>query len=216
MWATVFLYPKYWFHPSVVLCLMKIVVVHFCGTLLKDMWGFIVCLTLQWECCGAFGADDWNLNIYFNCTDSNPSREKCGVPFSCCTKDPAVCLPPKTLAKSNFFIYMPQNHRSQVCLKGIKNQYSMWQPLLELWIRQEKNFPCKVDLQFGQSRWQNCRLSVTLMEICDLVGPPPLHHESVERGEGEGNKPREREKDWGWDPKTSGKRHQQPRERERS
>ncbi|XP_070837800.1 tetraspanin-5 isoform X1 [Chaetodon trifascialis] len=43
-----------------------------------------------WECCGAFGADDWNLNIYFNCTDSNPSREKCGVPFSCCTKDPAV------------------------------------------------------------------------------------------------------------------------------
>ncbi|KAF7217908.1 transcript variant X1 [Nothobranchius furzeri] len=45
-----------------------------------------------WECCGAFGADDWNLNIYFNCTDSNPSREKCGVPFSCCTKDPAVGL----------------------------------------------------------------------------------------------------------------------------
>ncbi|XP_061619067.1 tetraspanin-5-like isoform X2 [Phyllopteryx taeniolatus] len=42
-----------------------------------------------WECCGAFGADDWNLNIYFNCTDTNPSREKCGVPFSCCTKDPA-------------------------------------------------------------------------------------------------------------------------------
>lgn len=50
--------------------------------------------TLQWECCGAFGADDWNLNIYFNCTDSNPSREKCGVPFSCCTKDPGVCPPP--------------------------------------------------------------------------------------------------------------------------
>uniref|UniRef100_A0A3P9BVZ1 Tetraspanin n=1 Tax=Maylandia zebra TaxID=106582 RepID=A0A3P9BVZ1_9CICH len=47
-----------------------------------------------WECCGAFGADDWNLNIYFNCTDSNPSREKCGVPFSCCTKDPAVGFPP--------------------------------------------------------------------------------------------------------------------------
>ncbi|KAF3836790.1 hypothetical protein F7725_004258, partial [Dissostichus mawsoni] len=31
-----------------------------------------------WDCCGAFGADDWNLNIYFNCTDGNPSREKCG------------------------------------------------------------------------------------------------------------------------------------------
>ncbi|XP_014139263.1 tetraspanin-5 isoform X2 [Falco cherrug] len=43
----------------------------------------------KWQCCGAFGADDWNLNIYFNCTDSNASRERCGVPFSCCTKDPA-------------------------------------------------------------------------------------------------------------------------------
>lgn len=54
--------------------------------LVLSLWPF------QWECCGAFGADDWNLNIYFNCTDSNPSREKCGVPFSCCTKDPAVCV----------------------------------------------------------------------------------------------------------------------------
>ncbi|XP_016105702.1 tetraspanin-5 [Sinocyclocheilus grahami] len=43
----------------------------------------------SWECCGAFGPEDWNLNIYFNCTDTNLSREKCGVPFSCCTKDPA-------------------------------------------------------------------------------------------------------------------------------
>ncbi|XP_041958441.1 tetraspanin-5 isoform X3 [Alosa alosa] len=42
-----------------------------------------------WECCGAFGPKDWDLNIYFNCTDTNLSREKCGVPFSCCTKDPA-------------------------------------------------------------------------------------------------------------------------------
>lgn len=44
----------------------------------------------QWSCCGAHGPDDWNLNIYFNCTDLNPSRERCGVPFSCCVKDPAV------------------------------------------------------------------------------------------------------------------------------
>ncbi|KAG8128438.1 hypothetical protein E2320_015276 [Naja naja] len=31
-----------------------------------------------WSCCGAHGPNDWNLNIYFNCTDSNPSRERCG------------------------------------------------------------------------------------------------------------------------------------------
>uniref|UniRef100_A0ACB8EJ67 Uncharacterized protein n=1 Tax=Sphaerodactylus townsendi TaxID=933632 RepID=A0ACB8EJ67_9SAUR len=43
----------------------------------------------HWSCCGAHGPNDWNFNIYFNCTDSNPSRERCGVPFSCCVKDPA-------------------------------------------------------------------------------------------------------------------------------
>ncbi|XP_014054046.1 tetraspanin-17 [Salmo salar] len=42
-----------------------------------------------WSCCGAHGPNDWNLNIYFNCTEFNPSRERCGVPFSCCVKDPA-------------------------------------------------------------------------------------------------------------------------------
>lgn len=47
----------------------------------------------QWSCCGAHGPDDWNLNMYFNCTNSNPSRERCGVPFSCCVKDPAVSRP---------------------------------------------------------------------------------------------------------------------------
>lgn len=55
-------------------------------------WHFNLCVLLlsQWSCCGAHGPDDWNLNIYFNCTDLNPSRERCGVPFSCCHKDPAV------------------------------------------------------------------------------------------------------------------------------
>lgn len=51
---------------------------------------FFACVCVQWECCGAYGPEDWNLNIYFNCTDTNLSRERCGVPFSCCTKDPAV------------------------------------------------------------------------------------------------------------------------------
>ena len=27
---------------------------------------------------------DWSLNRYFNCTPSNPSPERCGVPYSCC------------------------------------------------------------------------------------------------------------------------------------
>lgn len=27
---------------------------------------------------------DWSRNIYFLCSDTNPSVEACGVPFSCC------------------------------------------------------------------------------------------------------------------------------------
>ncbi|CAF99157.1 unnamed protein product, partial [Tetraodon nigroviridis] len=54
---------------------------------IKDQLNFFI--NNNWSCCGAHGPDDWNLNIYFNCTDLNPSRERCGVPFSCCVKDPA-------------------------------------------------------------------------------------------------------------------------------
>ncbi|XP_006812898.1 tetraspanin-33-like, partial [Saccoglossus kowalevskii] len=37
------------------------------------------------KCCGgADGFIDWNNNIYFNCSENNPSRERCGVPYSCC------------------------------------------------------------------------------------------------------------------------------------
>uniref|UniRef100_A0A669DQB3 Tetraspanin n=1 Tax=Oreochromis niloticus TaxID=8128 RepID=A0A669DQB3_ORENI len=69
-----------------------------------------------WECCGAFGADDWNLNIYFNCTDGNPSREKCGVPFSCCTKDPACgqLTPPA------------HEQKDHINVKGCVPQFEKW------------------------------------------------------------------------------------------
>lgn len=38
------------------------------------------------NCCGLRenGFKDWSRSIYFNCSDSNPSAERCGVPWSCC------------------------------------------------------------------------------------------------------------------------------------
>lgn len=33
---------------------------------------------------------DWDQNVYFSCNGTHRSREKCGVPFSCCIPDPAV------------------------------------------------------------------------------------------------------------------------------
>ncbi|XP_076033384.1 tetraspanin-33-like [Oratosquilla oratoria] len=49
----------------------------------KDMVDF---LQSEFQCCGVTheGFLDWNHNEYFNCSDSNKSQKKCGVPPSCC------------------------------------------------------------------------------------------------------------------------------------
>ncbi|KAG9274990.1 tetraspanin-14 [Astyanax mexicanus] len=54
-----------------------------------DLQNLIDSLQRLNHCCGAKDPNDWNLNVYFNCTKDNPSRERCGVPFSCCLSDPA-------------------------------------------------------------------------------------------------------------------------------
>ncbi|KAH9381000.1 hypothetical protein HPB48_008214 [Haemaphysalis longicornis] len=43
-------------------------------------------LQRQLRCCGMseHSYRDWNANIYFNCSQHNPSHERCGVPHSCC------------------------------------------------------------------------------------------------------------------------------------
>ena len=53
---------------------------------------FILVCALQLHCCGLNDYNDWENNIYFNC--SSPGVEKCGVPFSCCQpdNDPNVSL----------------------------------------------------------------------------------------------------------------------------
>ena len=47
-----------------------------------------VYLSFQFKCCGVSNSDygyrDWQENMYFNCSDQNPSVERCGVPHSCC------------------------------------------------------------------------------------------------------------------------------------
>ncbi|XP_070539946.1 tetraspanin-33-like [Ptychodera flava] len=50
-----------------------------------DLRNFIDFVQVELKCCGGKGGyQDWSNNMYFNCSDSNPSRERCGVPYSCC------------------------------------------------------------------------------------------------------------------------------------
>lgn len=46
----------------------------------------------EFGCCGGATYTDWSKNMYFSCEKDNPSRENCGVPFSCCiiSKDKTV------------------------------------------------------------------------------------------------------------------------------
>ncbi|XP_043214639.1 tetraspanin-33-like [Amphibalanus amphitrite] len=49
-------------------------------------------LQTTFHCCGLRddGFQDWTRNIYFNCSDGNPSPERCGVPWSCCRNQTGV------------------------------------------------------------------------------------------------------------------------------
>lgn len=51
-----------------------------------NLQNLIDIIQMEFKCCGVTdnGFKDWSMNIYFNCSVSNPSSERCAVPFSCC------------------------------------------------------------------------------------------------------------------------------------
>ncbi|XP_037588847.1 tetraspanin-17 isoform X2 [Cebus imitator] len=78
-----------------------------------------------WSCCGARGPNDWNLNIYFNCTDLNPSRERCGVPFSCCVRDPAEDVL-NTQCGYDVRLKLELEQQGFIHTKGCVGQFEKW------------------------------------------------------------------------------------------
>ena len=51
-----------------------------------NMQNLLDFLQQQFHCCGVTvnGFLDWSDNMYFNCSPTNPSVERCSVPWSCC------------------------------------------------------------------------------------------------------------------------------------
>ncbi|XP_067246186.1 tetraspanin-33b [Chanodichthys erythropterus] len=54
----------------------------------QDLQNLMDYIQKEFKCCGWNNYTDWSWNLYFNCTPSNPSNERCSVPFSCCTPLP--------------------------------------------------------------------------------------------------------------------------------
>lgn len=53
-----------------------------------DLENVIDFVQKKFLCCGVDEYTDWSQNVYFNCSEKNPSLEACGVPFSCCVRQP--------------------------------------------------------------------------------------------------------------------------------
>uniref|UniRef100_A0A8B9KFR4 Tetraspanin n=1 Tax=Astyanax mexicanus TaxID=7994 RepID=A0A8B9KFR4_ASTMX len=61
-------------------------IVHYRDNL--DLQNLMDYIQKEFKCCGWNNYTDWSWNLYFNCSQGNPSTERCGVPFSCCTPVP--------------------------------------------------------------------------------------------------------------------------------
>nr|XP_046166727.1 tetraspanin-33b isoform X2 [Oncorhynchus gorbuscha] len=53
-----------------------------------DLQNLMDYIQREFKCCGWNNYTDWSWNLYFNCTQGNPSSERCAVPYSCCTPVP--------------------------------------------------------------------------------------------------------------------------------
>lgn len=71
------------------------------------------------QCCGINGPNDWDNNNYFNCSSlAVGSREACGVPFSCCKRQPNEIIRNK---QCGYDVRRETNVRSYFYLEHFEN-----------------------------------------------------------------------------------------------
>ncbi|XP_023697441.1 tetraspanin-14 [Paramormyrops kingsleyae] len=92
-----------------------------------DLQNLIDSLQRLNQCCGAKNPNDWDENMYFNCTPENLSRERCGVPFSCCITGPRKDSVVNTQCGYDTRA-PPANWSSQIFTKGCIVALEEWLP----------------------------------------------------------------------------------------
>ncbi|XP_075898805.1 tetraspanin-33b isoform X2 [Nelusetta ayraudi] len=69
---------------------VKKAIVHYRDDL--DLQNLMDSIQKEFKCCGWNNYTDWSWNLYFNCTQENPSYERCAVPHSCCIPIPGEAV----------------------------------------------------------------------------------------------------------------------------
>ncbi|XP_071808101.1 tetraspanin-17-like [Asterias amurensis] len=96
----------------------------------EDFQDVVDALQTGLSCCGVNGYQDWDMNIYFNCSESyvgnNKNLEACGVPFSCCLIDPAVSEVINTQCGYNVRSESLSQISSKINTVGCLSSFQMW------------------------------------------------------------------------------------------
>ncbi|KAI0213223.1 Tetraspanin-5 [Lamellibrachia satsuma] len=89
-----------------------------------DMQNVIDWVQADWlKCCGVENMQDWDSNMYFNCSGPATSVERCGVPFSCCKPKSEEILKD---TQCGFGVRVTGNTKRNIYDKGCLESAKFW------------------------------------------------------------------------------------------
>ncbi|XP_055506359.1 tetraspanin-33 isoform X3 [Leucoraja erinacea] len=89
-----------------------------------DLQNLIDYIQKKFRCCGVLSYKDWSKNVYFSCAETNPSLERCAVPFSCCVMTTEEML--NTMCGYETQLIDPWENRNQIYTTGCLDTIVKW------------------------------------------------------------------------------------------
>ncbi|XP_061540590.1 tetraspanin-33 isoform X2 [Phycodurus eques] len=117
----------------------------------RDLDNAIDFVQKKFQCCGVDSYKDWSGNVYFECSDSNPSSEACGVPFSCCVA-PGNRTVPNTMCG-----FGTRRASRDIFLAGCLDKIVRWL---------DRNIRTVAGLAGGLLLLETCVMSLALAQAC--------------------------------------------------